>query len=175
MGNITPPVKPRRRGPPPQTSSNDADDEFGSASKGGLPASFRANSSLGSSGVDFAPTGLAHLASIGRLEAQKRTQECGGKLTFTDPSTSRGFQLHGRVGSGIPSRRDGGSQSLSNASSLASSPRIDEEAGAGENNQQSTRDSNFGLITTSSNEGGPGVTMRFGHNENGTCHGRKGG
>lgn len=169
---ITPPIKPWKHAPPSQISSNDADDESG-VSKGGRLGDVRAPSSLRSSEVDFASTGLVHLAPIEHLETQKRMQEWRGRVTYTDPSTSSSSQSHGYIGSAVSSKRNGDSRPRSHAaSSLAMSsipPKIDEE-GEEENNQNNMKGSNFSLITTSSNDMGPVITMRFEHKEDEDGH-----
>jgi hypothetical protein len=169
---ITPPAKPRKQAPPSHMSSNDADDESG-ISKDDHLGSIRTASSLGSSEVDFASTGLVHLAPIEHLETQKRTREWRGRLTYADPSTSSSSQSQGYLGSAVPSKKNGDSRPHSHpASSLAASsipPRIDEE-GEEENVQNRTKDSNFSLVTTSSNDMGPVITMRFEHREDEDGH-----
>ena len=159
----TPPLRARRNNAPSQMSSNDADDE-----QGWKAGSARATSSLGSSEVDFASSGLVHLPPIGRLETAKRTREWRGKLqsgtqsSSSAPNSQPSSQHH-------PPHSHPASQTSSSLAASSIPPRIEEEP-AEEEKQSREGTGNYSMVTTSSHDGGPVVTMRFEHQEDEDGH-----
>ncbi|KIM30117.1 hypothetical protein M408DRAFT_15706 [Serendipita vermifera MAFF 305830] len=162
--DVTPPYRTHAKPTPSRGSGNDADDENGSRT-----GSARATSSLGSSEREFASTGLVHLPPIGRLETAKRTREWRGRVipSSQEPSTAPSSnQSHSHNRQSHPN-----SQASSSLVSSSIPPRIDEEPGEDEEkSKQGTGNASFSVMTSSSHDGGPVVTMRFEHKEDENGH-----
>ena len=155
------PIRSQKTIPPSRNSSNEADDELGSTA-----SSMRASSSLGSSQVDFASSGLVHLPPIGRHEINKRTREWRGKLQAGTQSSSPGPSSQSRSQYQLLRSHAKGSSSFAPPSIPY---RIDEEPK--EEEKQSRKGSGgYSVVTSSSKGGGPVMTMRFEHQEDEDGH-----
>ncbi|KAG8853487.1 Light-sensor Protein kinase [Serendipita sp. 411] len=143
----------------PQDSTDDSDEtqlaqrmppsEIGSERQSvadhgyGSVVSGRPSSSLSGSENSLAAVGLVHLPPVTKLETQRRTREWRKRVSVTDSST--------------PSSHSHGQSSIP--------PRIEEEPEEGPHEKSGSFS-----VTTSSNQTGPLVTMRFEHTEDENGH-----